>query len=179
MAMKPRACQVPKPSLIAAQVMGASFHDAWCMSVGGPTKTALSYFLLAASNTPAWVNVAMAIRNKVVLAFGLKDLGRLSTLAPAKPDTAYQSGDRVGVFQLLQNTPDEVVLGDDDKHLRVVLSLHVAPRNAANESRVVTLTTVVHVHNWLGRFYMLPVTPAHRIIVPAMLRRLATVASAP
>ena len=37
----------------------------------------------------------------------------------------------------------------------------------------VTLTTVVHVKNLLGHLYMLPVTPAHRIIAPAVLAGIA------
>jgi Protein of unknown function (DUF2867) len=191
MDVTPVACEVPKPSLVAAHLPGASFYDAWSMPVGGPPRDALGYFLLAAASTPAWVNMAMTIRNKVVLAFGLKDLGALPPLDPSLPTTAYQPGDRVGIFKLLQNTPAETLLGDNDKHLDVVVSLHVGPPLAdealdanvvtkhPSNTRVITVSTVVHVHNRLGRLYMLPVTPAHRVIVPTMLRRLASLTSAP
>jgi hypothetical protein len=40
-------------------------------------------------------------------------------------------------------------------------------------SVIVSLTTIVHVKNFVGRLYMLPVTPAHRIIAPAVLSRIA------
>lgn len=40
------------------------------------------------------------------------------------------------------------------------------------------MTTVVHVHNWLGRLYMLPVAPLHKIIVKTMLKRAASVHTA-
>ncbi len=182
----PVACVVPKQSLAAAHVPGASFHDAWSVTVGGPPRQALDYFLLSAANTPLWVNMAMTIRNKVVLAFGLKDLGTLPPLDPALPASAYRPGDRVGIFKLLQNTPEEALLGDSDKHLDVVVSLHVGPRNTivgttvpGSATCVLTVSTVVHVHNRLGRLYMLPVTPAHRVIVPTMLRRLASLTSVP
>jgi hypothetical protein len=54
-------------------------------------------------------------------------------------------------------------------HLQVVVSVH---RRAEGESgtTLVTLTTVVHVKNWLGRLYMLPVAPVHRVIARAMVR---------
>ena len=39
-------------------------------------------------------------------------------------------------------------------------------------STVITVTTVVHVKNALGRLYMLPVKPMHRLIAPAVLSRL-------
>jgi Protein of unknown function (DUF2867) len=161
------------------------------MPVGGPPRDALGYFLLAAAGTPAWVNMAMTIRNKVVLAFGLKDLGTLPPLDPGLPTTAYRPGESIGIFKLLQNTPAEALLGDNDKHLDVVVSLHVGSPLAdeahdanvvtkhPSNTRVVTVSTVVHVHNRLGRLYMLPVTPAHRVIVPTMLRRLASLTSAP
>ena len=84
----------------------------------------------------------------------------------ADPD--YRPGDRVGIFTLIENTPDEVMLGDSDKHLEVVLSVHCA-RPTGQPVRV-TVTTVVHTKNRLGRLYMLPVKPMHRLISPAVLR---------
>lgn len=73
------------------------------------------------------------------------------------------------VNTLIANTADEVLLGDRDKHLDVVLSVHQAAQ--ANSARVrVTVTTVVHVHNWFGVLYMLPVTPMHRLISKTVLK---------
>jgi hypothetical protein len=37
---------------------------------------------------------------------------------------------------------------------------------------LLTVTASVLTHNWFGRFYMLPVGPAHRLIVWALMRRL-------
>jgi hypothetical protein len=35
------------------------------------------------------------------------------------------------------------------------------------------VSTVVHVHNWLGRIYMVPVGRIHPFVVRAMMRRTA------
>ncbi|SFG00888.1 Protein of unknown function [Duganella sp. CF458] len=35
---------------------------------------------------------------------------------------------------------------------------------------VFSVATVAHVHNWLGRLYMLPVTLLHKIIIKTMLK---------
>ena len=83
-------------------------------------------------------------------------------------------GDRVGIFTLVANTFDEVLLSDKDKHLDVTLSIHRAV-DANTGAVVVTVTTVVHVHNLLGRLYMLPVVPMHRIIAPSVLRAVALI----
>ena len=37
----------------------------------------------------------------------------------------------------------------------------------------VYVSTVVHIHNAMGRLYMFFVAPAHRIIAPATMARLA------
>jgi hypothetical protein len=158
---RPYACEVPAGSLIGSLLPGAYFHDA--------NATALDHFLQALRHTPRWVDTLMVLRNRVVSLLGLKDLGALSRLDPAKPGSAYAVGERVGIFTLIKNTPDEVLLGDQDKHLDVTLSVHRAA-SPADGQVTVTVTTVVHVHNWLGRIYMLPVTPMHRIIGPAVLK---------
>jgi hypothetical protein len=164
----PTETSPPADSRIAPRLAGADFFDAWAIDAADPQRSALGQFLKAAQATPGWVNACMALRNRIVQVFGIKNLGALSQIDPARPDADYRPGDRVGIFTLIENTPDEVLLGDNDKHLSVVISVHRAP--AANDRARVTVTTVVHTKNALGRLYMLPVTPMHRLIVPATLR---------
>lgn len=168
----PLKTSVPLNSRAAALMPGASFHDAWTITSARSERSALEHFLAAAQKTPRWVNVAMLARNRIVQLVGLKNLGALDNLdADRKPET-YRPGDIVGIFTLFEDTFDEVLLGDRDKHLDVVLSVHrrLLP---GLQSVEVTLTTIVHVKNLLGRLYMLPVAPAHRIIAPAVLAGIA------
>jgi hypothetical protein len=161
---------VPRASAINARLPGAYFHDCYSITVPDATRTALGYFLAAVANTPGWVNGLMALRNKAVRLVGLKDLGGLGGFDRSKPESAYAPGDRVGIFTLYSNTDDEVLLGESDKHLVVVLAVFRHPVDA-NGARAISITTVVHVRNWLGRAYMLPVAPLHKLIAPAVLRR--------
>lgn len=62
-------------------------------------------------------------------------------------------------------------MGDQDKHLDVMLSLH---RRQERTNALLTVTTVVHVHSRMGRIYMLPVTPMHKLIAPAAMKALAS-----
>lgn len=171
--MKPRAIlsEVPPGSAINARLPGAYFHDCYVISVPDTTRTALSYFLTALANTPPWVNLLMTLRNKIVRFIGLKDLGGLAELNPSKLASAYAPGDRVGVFTLISNLPNEALLGDRDKHLDVILSIYKHPPGQ-NGVQPISVTTVVHIHNLLGRIYMLPVTPLHKLIAPAVLTRI-------
>ena len=161
----------PRNSRIERLIPGAYFHDAWAVQAGDPSLSALGQFLKAIEATPSWVNHCMALRNRVVEKLGLKNLGGLGAFDPTKPATAYRPGDRVGIFTLFEQSFDEVLLGDKDKHLDVTLSVH---RYACASGDVqVTVTTVVHVHNLLGRLYMIPVQPMHKLIAPAVLRAVA------
>ncbi len=103
---------------------------------------------------------------------GLKNLGAFDQIDMSKSEKDYKAGDRVGIFTLISNTFDEVLLGDKDKHLDVTLSVHRAVEDNAGVV-VVTFTTVVHVHNLPGRLYMLVVAPMHRMIAPSVLTAVA------
>jgi hypothetical protein len=164
-------CPVPAGSLIARQLPGAHFHDAWSVEPADPALCALGQFLKAAQATPAWVNGLMTLRNQVVPRLGLKDLGHLNGFDADKPVDQYKAGDRVGIFTLIENHADEVLLGDTDRHLDVMLSVHKG-QNSETGRTVLTVSTVVHIHNLLGRLYMLPVAPVHRLIVPSVLKAL-------
>jgi len=168
----PRETTAPPDSLIEKLVPGAYFHDAWALPAGDPSLSALGQFLKAAGQTPRWVSACMTLRNRVVSLFGLKNLGGLENLPRGKAEADYRPGDRVSIFTLFENTPGEVLLGDRDKHLDVTLSVHLTPQPAGG-APLVTLTTVVRVHNLLGRAYMLPVAPMHRLIAPTVLRAVA------
>lgn len=162
--------QVPAGSLVAARLPGAYFHDSLAIEVADGSQPALAYFLRAFSRSPAWVNQLMALRNRLVRLVGLKNLGSLAGFDPARPAADYRIGERIGIFTLISCSDDEVLLGDQDKHLDVVVALWRGPLQASG-ARTLTVTTVVHVHNWLGRLYMLPVTPMHKLIAPAVLNQ--------
>jgi Protein of unknown function (DUF2867) len=162
------AIKVPGSSDISKQLQGADYFDSYEMPLEHAGRSALEIYLGVISKTPAWVNVLMAARNKVVGFFGLKNLGHLGDLQRTKAASDYRIGDRIGIFTLLSNTDNELIMGDSDKHLDVKVSICKLGQGG-NES--VASTTVVHIHNLLGRVYMLFVIPLHKLIVPAVLVR--------
>lgn len=166
------ACAVPAASALSQRLGEAYFHDAYAIDVGRSDLTALAHFLAVVGRTPRWVDVLMTLRNRIVRLVGLKDLGALGGVRSGKPAAAYRPGDRVGIFALISASDDEALLGDSDSHLDVTLSVLREPPDARGHRRLV-VSTVVQVHNLLGRLYMLPVTPLHRLIAPAVLGRAA------
>lgn len=162
--MKPILCDMPRGSQIAQALLNNDFADL-C-----PHLNAMETYLTLVTRTPGWMNTLMAMPNQAVRLVGLKHLGNLSTAVNDKPASDYKVGDRVGIFSLKHLQEDEVTVFDDDKHLQVQLSL---VKHVVNGKAMVSLGTVVHTHNRLGRLYMSIVGPVHSLIVPRMLAQVA------
>lgn len=163
---------VPPGSLIHQALPLADFADCYTLPDPHPELDALHTYLAVFSRTPRWMHALMAIRNGVVHHLGLKSASGLRVDDPQKPPTSYQPGDRMGIFTLAQATPHEALVFDDDKHLKVQLSLF---KHTVNGQPMVSVSTVVHIHNRLGRAYMSVVGPVHKLIVPLMLAQAAQV----
>lgn len=106
--------------------------------------------------------LAFRLRDAISARFGVKRIGGFTRRAV----TRAEPGDRLDFFLVEDSAPDRLVLTERDRHLDVMTCLTV-------EGRRLAVTTSVVVHNRFGRAYMLPVAPAHRLIVRLMLRRLA------
>jgi hypothetical protein len=158
------AVAVPSESVIHRRLKGAYYYDCYSQEVPPGSGTALELYLKVVATTPAWINALMALRNRVVRLAGLKNLGHLGDFDKNKPASNYHLGDRVGIFSIVYLSDEEIILGDSDKHLDVEVSV------CKVDSRV-AVSTVVHTHNALGRFYMLFVTPLHKRIVPASMKQ--------
>jgi hypothetical protein len=168
--MTPISCVLPPGSKIEAAQPGSDFADCYRFDDLWPDLNAFETYLVLVARTPGWMNTLMMLRNQAVRLVGLKHLGSLAPPRQIRPADTYQVGERLGIFSLLHIQHDEVIVFDDDKHLRVQVSL---VKHEVAGKRTVSLSTVVHIHNGLGRFYMAIVGPVHQIIVPRMLAQVA------
>jgi len=148
--------------------VSSDFQDSWSIQAAYPELDPLDQFLRVVSSTPGWIDFLMNQRNRIAGLFGLKDLGALSEIDSSKSSSSYMIGDRVGIFTLIEQHQQEVLLGDDDRHLNVVVSVHKAVDAIGHT--FVTVSTMVYIKNWVGRLYMLPVAPAHHIIIQKMTK---------
>ena len=128
---------------------------------------ALARFIF--SNQPSWVAQLMRVRDGIVAGFGLKTAGHLATLANDP------KANRVGIFKVYSTSETEIVLGEDDKHLDFRVSVLCSGGPAPGSSRHLTISTVVHCHNLLGRSYLMAIAPFHRMVVKASLQRAAQI----
>lgn len=143
-------------------------HLADAFSIPLPTGASRDPDLLARflfAHQPAWVGMLMRVRDAVVGRLGLKTGKHLATLASAARAA------RVGIFKVYGTSDTEIVVGEDDRHLDFRISV-LCSGDAAPE---LTVSTVVHCHNLLGRTYLFLIAPFHRRVVKASLRRAARI----
>lgn len=165
---------LPVSSHIATQTPGADFADCYCFADPCPQASAMETYLTVMGRPPRWMDFLMAVRNQAVRLVGLKNLGAMQLPPGDKPASAYCVGERMGIFSLIHLSEDEVIVCDDDKHLRVQVSVF---KHREQGQPVVSVSTVVHNHNRLGRLYMAVVGPVHQRIVPLMLSQVLHVQS--
>ncbi len=165
-----QASEVPSISALRDSLRTAFFFDCYSVELPLDSRTPLEFYLNVASRTPQWVDFLMSVRNKIVARIGLKNMGALSGISPNKAAADYRVGDQAGIFKLIEANDREVILGETDKHIDVRISVVKQQRK---DRTTVSVSTVVHVHNLLGRIYMFFVTPAHRVIAPATVSKLA------
>lgn len=121
------------------------------------------------THQPAWIGALTRLRDVLVAGFGLKTTAQLARLAHG------DQVDRISFFKVYSRNSAEIVLGEDDRHLDFRLSVLCSPPSQPGAARRLTLSTVVHCHNRLGRTYLALIAPFHRQVVKASLRRAARV----
>jgi len=125
----------------------------------------LARFIFA--HQPSWIGMLMGVRDRIVACFGLKTGKQLATLGSGA------TAERVGIFKVYSRNETEIVLGEDDRHLDFRVSV-LCSHTPGAETRL-TVSTVVHCHNLLGRTYLLAIAPFHRMVVKASLRHAARI----
>ncbi|GGC83273.1 hypothetical protein GCM10011508_08260 [Flavobacterium lutivivi] len=120
------------------------------------------------STAPNWVDKLFYLRNRVVSLFGLKvpksEKDKTAILAEFKGE----EGEQLGLFKVLERRENEIVLGENDKHLNFKVSILLD--KLETNSKSITISTIVVFNNWFGKLYFLPVKPFHKLIVPIMLK---------
>lgn len=122
------------------------------------------------SSGPKWVGKLFTLRNKIVSIFGLKTSGDISNREKQLENFNCEPGEKLGLFKVFAKTENEIVIGEDDKHLNFRVSLFLEQKTKESTKKDLTISTLVEFNNWFGHLYFLPVRPFHKLIVPTMLK---------
>lgn len=122
------------------------------------------------SSGPKWIESLFALRNRMVSIFGLKTPGNITDRQNQLNNFKCEKGERFGLFKVFDKTENEIILGEDDKHLNFRVSLFLEEQKNELTKKNLTISTTVAFNNWFGRLYFLPVKPFHKLIVPTILK---------
>jgi hypothetical protein len=163
----PKAYAVAAPSTgaLAPLHAGADLLDAYAIGLPARATADLETLARAALGRQAWwIRALTRLRDGVMAPLGVKSSRAVGQAAAAR-------GPVIGFFPVLSRSADELVLGEDDRHLDFRVALLLRPAEAGG--RELVAVTVVHCHNRLGRAYLAAIAPFHRVIVRASLEQAA------
>lgn len=160
------AIPVSGPPYLVAPEPELAFLHRGSATLGRPV-TALEGWTLIRSRPSPLLGLAMRVRDAISGSFGVAPISGFSEARR----TSIAPGERLGFFLVEHASDTDLVLSVRDRHLDVMTWLSA-------QGRTYGITSSVKVHNLFGRLYMVPVAPAHRLIVAADLRRLKKMTAA-
>ncbi|MDF2367640.1 DUF2867 domain-containing protein [Sneathiella sp.] len=139
------------------------FLDCYSVAISPPDRPLeeiAQYILIA---MPGWARTLLRIRDRIVSFFGIKTTRELPQNNSFRKSVAV--GDHIGFMTVRSLSVREIILGEDDSHL----DFRIALRREVGEAGVVSLATLVHRHNLIGRLYLMLIMPFHILIVKSRL----------
>jgi hypothetical protein len=150
-------------SAIADLYPGADLADAYAMRLSLDSSRSIVVLARCVLGNPApWVQVLMGLRDTIMTRFGVKTARQLRE----------GGSDRIDIFRIYSVSRNEMIVGEDDRHLDFRASVLLRPSETEAGDELV-ITTVVHCHNLLGRFYIALIAPFHRMVVRSNLHQAA------
>jgi len=164
---KARKVAFPVESQLHQKLDQAFYSDAFETDLVDASLTPVEIAARALVSTPGWVDGLVHLRDRVASLFGLKAVGRLRLSGSGCSLSEPSVGDAFSIFHVVFVDSTELVLGIDDTHLNVRMSFLKRLKDAR---ATYVISSWVKTHNVLGRVYMLPVAPIHRLLVNLMMR---------
>ncbi|MGB1040741.1 MAG: DUF2867 domain-containing protein [Flavobacteriales bacterium] len=152
---------IPDDSVINKFISEIDYQDCYSFSTLNNSKSIQELYIAIFSSAPKWVEGLMRFRNWIVKFFGLK------TEMKKAPDSEFEVGDKVGIFKIFDIQENEIIAGEDDKHLNFRVSIY----RKIEETSTISIATLVHYNNGFGRFYMSIVKPFHRLVVKSLIKK--------
>lgn len=164
---------IPAASRLPATLRRIDFGDAYEFGLKRQGLSATAAYVAVFGTEPAWLRWMMALRGRICGFVGIAhefDSGKPIDIDHPERNR-FVPGERLGPFTVQSVSPEELIVGDDDRHLNFRISTLRSERDGL---AYVTISTGVEIHNRLGHVYMFLVKPFHRFIAPWMIRRAMT-----
>lgn len=154
----------PGAARLLAPAPACRFCHVSRVTVAGSLDALEAWNAVMARRLPGFA-LAVKIRDAISARFGVERIEGFS----GTQHRTVAAGEKLDFFLVEEARPERLLLTARDRHLDVMTCVTAVPAAGGTE---VAITSSVVTHNLFGRLYMLPVGPAHRFIVRAMLQRL-------
>ena len=141
---------IPKESGILNGFSHVDYFDAY--EIEKKTDKSAKEISKEIMRLPNWADFLFKLRNALVSVFGLK--------------VDKQNEGEETFFTLIRENDNEIIMGEDDKHLNFRASIIID-----KSKNTISVITLVHFNNLLGKAYFLPVKPFHKILIKTILKR--------
>lgn len=153
-----KLANIPDYQRMASEVGPFDYSDTY--SVTPRSELTIGGIVQQVFALPQWVNALMEIRRLLIVkTFGLRT---------GKEGAGFLEPDGTPKNVVARND-DEILISQDDKHLRFWIDIAKESKDGATE---ITMTTFVKFHNRWGRLYFAAIKPFHGRVVRATLARL-------
>lgn len=137
--------------MLISKYYPADYTDCFSAKITASRQIAAAeIFELVFNRRPLWLKILYKVRNFLVRPFGIKTNRSFKDL-------------------ILEQTPNEIILHANNRHLRFYVSLFCSDKNANGQTA--SITTLVKFNNTMGRIYFAAIWIFHKLIVSRILRR--------
>lgn len=160
-----RVVALPPESRVAGLFESSHLADAFAVTLPRGTPLTIESLAQAVFGNPSWwFRLLLKSRDLLVAPFGVKSSDTLRAEMQASGKA------HIDFFPVLSRSEQELVLGENDRHLNFKASvlLRALADDAGHE---LVATTVVHCNNSFGHFYLFVIGPFHRLVVRSNLAR--------
>lgn len=147
-------CPLPENCSLHEKAKGRGYEDAFAFRLEDDTQDARSVYLAIFGKLPKPVRFMISLRNKLVGLFGFETSPEGMNITADK----ITEGAKAGAMTILKATAGEVIVGSEERHMAVWISLQ------NHEDGLYTLSTRVNLHTGIGRAYMKVIKPFHKVI---------------
>ncbi len=159
MKRKVHIAQLPKNSICKKYIDTIDFKDGYKVIVSKADASIENIYINVFAHSPKWMATLLAIRNKIVGVFGLDTYKEPNEIAKKN----LRVGKKTGIFKIYAILENEIIAGEDDKHLHFRVSV-------LKQNNELFISTLVHYNNWFGKVYFFIVKPFHKAVVKAILK---------
>jgi len=159
MKRKVHITQLPKNSICRKYIETIDFKDSYKVMLSKTDISIENIYINAFAHSPKWIATLLAIRNKIVGLLGLDTYKEPNEISK----NTLKVGEKTGIFKIYAILDNEIIAGEDDKHLNFRVSV-------LKEKNEAFFSTLVHYNNWFGKLYFFIVKPFHKAVVKAILK---------